>query len=178
MARAARDHGSSRQATVGSPNRQHAYERASLCGGRKRGAFAQAIGISRGGRSNKLHALTDGEGRPFRFLLTPSNVAHARAALQLLNALPPHAIVLADKAYDGGAIRALIEEQGAVPTIPPKINRKWRSFFFKVPYRGRNAIEQIFCRRKDWRRIATSYDKLATNIIAAICLAAAITWWL
>lgn len=89
--------------------------------GEKGGAFAQAIGISRGGRSSKPYALTDGEGRPFRFLLTPKNVAHARAALQLLNALPLHAIVLAYRAYDGGAIRALIEEQGAVPNIPPKI---------------------------------------------------------
>lgn len=124
LARAARNHGGSRRATVGSPDRQHAFERASLCGGRKRGAFAQAIGISRGGRSSKPYALTDGEGRPFRFLLTPKNVTHARAALQLLNALPLHAIVLAYRAYDGGAIRALIEEQGAVPNIPPKVNRK------------------------------------------------------
>lgn len=98
--------------------------------------------------------------------------------MQLLNALPPRAIVLADKAYDGDAIRALIEEQGAVPNIPPKANRKWKSCFSKVLYRGRNAIERMFCRLKDWRRIATRYDKLATNFIAAICLAATVTWWL
>jgi transposase len=47
-----------------------------------------------------------------------------------------------------------------------------------VLYRGRNAIERMFCRLKDWRRIATRYDKLATNFMAAICLAAAVTWWL
>jgi len=47
-----------------------------------------------------------------------------------------------------------------------------------VLYRGRNAIERMFCCLKDWRRIATRYDKLATNFMAAICLAAAVTRWL
>lgn len=86
--------------------------------------------------------------------------------------------MLADKAYDADAIRRLIEEQGAVPNIPPNTNRRWKSCFSKVLYRGRNAIERMFCRLKDWRRIATRYDKLATNFMAAICLAAAVTWWL
>lgn len=94
--------------------------------------------------------------------------------MQLLDALPHGAIVLGDKAYEGDAIRRLIEEQGAVPNIPPKANRR----FSKVLYRGRNAIERMFCRLKDWRRIATRYDKLATNFMAAICLAAAVSWWL
>jgi transposase len=44
-------------------------------------------------------------------------------------------------------------------------------------YRGRNAILRMFCRLKDWRRIATRYDKLATNFMAVIYLAAAVTWW-
>ena len=86
--------------------------------------------------------------------------------------------MLADKAYDGDAIRRLIEEQGAVPNIPSKANRRWKSCFSKVLYRDRNAIERMFCRLKDWRRIATRYDKLAANFMAAIYLAAAVTWWL
>ena len=169
--------GSGRTAGRGS-DRQHAHEGAPLGGRRKRGALLQAIGVSRGGRTSKLHALSDGEGRPLRFLLTPGNAADARAALQLLDALPARAIVLADKAYDGDAIRRLIEDQGAVPNIPSKANRRWKSCFSKVLYRGRNAIERMFCRLKDWRRIATRYDKLATNFMAAIYLAAAVTWWL
>jgi transposase len=108
------------RATCRGSDRQHAHEGAPLGGGRKRGAFLQAIGVSRGGRTSKLHALTDREGRPLRFLLTPGNAADARAALQLLDALPARAIVLADKAYDGDAIRRLIEDQGAVPNIPSK----------------------------------------------------------
>lgn len=68
-------------------------------GGRwKRRACVQAIGISRGGRNSKLHALTDGEGRPLRFLLTGGNVADCRASNVLLGDLAPRTIVLADKA--------------------------------------------------------------------------------
>ena len=73
---------------------------------------------------------------------------------------------------------ALIEEQGAVPNIPPKSNRRWKSCFSKTLYKGRNAIERMFCRVKDCRRLATRYDKLAANFLGNIPLAAAIMWWL
>ena len=96
--------------------------------------------------------------------------------------------MLADKAYDSNAIRDLIERQGAVPNIPSKTNRRWKSCFSKTLYKGRNAVESLykgrnavermFCRLKDYRRIATRYDKLATNFLGAIYLAAAVTWWL
>ena len=84
--------------------------------------------------------------------------------------------MLADRAYDADAIRHLIEEQGAVSHIPPKGNRRWKSCFFRLLYRGRNANERMFCRLMNWRRIATRYDRLATNFMAAICLTAAATW--
>ncbi len=170
--------GGSRWASRRGSDRQHAHEGAPLGGGRKRGAHFQAIGISRGGRNSKLHALTDGEGRPLRFLLTGGQVADCRAADVLLDKLAPRTIVLADKAYDSNAIRDLIERQGAVPNIPSKANRRWKSCFSKTLYKGRNAVERMFCRLKDYRRIATRYDKLATNFLSAIYLAAAVTWWL
>ncbi|MFN4929060.1 IS5 family transposase [Bradyrhizobium sp.] len=147
-------------------------------GGGKGGARPQAIGISRGGRNSKLHALTDGEGRPLRFLLTGGQVADCRAVDVLLNDLAAGTIVLGDKAYDSNAIRDLIERQGAVPNIPSKANRRWKSCFSKTLYKGRNAVERMFGRFKDYRRIATRYDKLATNFLGAIYLAAAVTWWL
>lgn len=56
-------------------------------------------------------------------------------------------------------------------------SRRWKSCFSKALYRGHNAIERMFCRLKDWRRIAIRYDKLATNFMAAIYLAATATWW-
>ena len=71
-----------------------------------------------------------------------------------------------------------IEATGAAPNIPPKINRRWKPCFSPVLYRGRNAIERMFGRLKDFRRIATRYDRLATNYLAAVCLAATVSYWL
>ena len=61
---------------------------------------------------------------------------------------------------------------GAAPNIPPKINRRWKPCFLPVLYRGRNAIERMFGRLKDFRRIATRYDRWLTNYLAAVCIAA------
>ena len=144
----------------------------------EKGAHFQAIGVSRGGRSTKVHALTDRQGRPLAFLLTPGQAADCRAAEHLLATLHRRCIVHADRAYDSNRIRDLIEEQGAVPNIPPKSNRRWKSCFSKTLYKGRNAIERMFCRLKDCRRLATRYDKLAANFLGNIHLAAAIMWWL
>ncbi len=71
--------------------------------------------------------------------------------------------MLEDKGYDSDAIRRQIEAAGAAPNIPPKINRRWKPCLSPVLYRGRNAIERMFGRLKDFRRIATRYDRLATN---------------
>ena len=84
----------------------------------------------------------------------------------------------ADRAYDTNRVRDLIEGQGAVPNIPPKRTRLWKSCFSKALYRGRNAIERMFCRLKGCRRVATRYDRLATNFLGSIRLAAAVRWWL
>jgi len=93
-----------------------------------------------------------------------------------LVALPPRCIVHADRAYDSNRIRDLIEGQNAVPNIPPKANRLWKSCFSRSLYKGRNAIERMFCRLKDCRRLATRYDKLADNFLGIIHLPAAIMW--
>ncbi len=83
-----------------------------------------------------------------------------------------------DKGYDSDALRRLIEAKGAMPNIPPKVNRRWKNSFSPVLYRHRNAIERMFCRLKDFRRIATRYDRLARNVLAAVCLAATVSYWL
>ena len=92
--------------------------------------------------------------------------------------LAPSTLVMADRAYDTNAIRQQIEGQGAVPNIPSKRTRRWRSCFSPVLYRDRNAIERMFCRLKDYRRIATRYDKLASSFLSAVYLAAAVSYWL
>ena len=125
-----------------------------------------------------VHAITDRQGRPLAFVLTPGQAADCKAAEHLLDKLPSRCFVHADRAYDSNRIRDLIEEQGAVPNIPPKRNRRWKSCFSKTLYKGRNAIARMFCRLKDCRRLATRYDKLAANFLGNIHLAAAIMWWL
>ncbi len=113
---------------------------------------------------------------PIRLGLTAGQAHDAPAALTLLDRLEPRTIVLADKAYDAGGIRDLIEGQGAVPNIPPKANRKWKPCFSKTLYRERNQVERFFSKLKHFRRIATRYDKLAENFLAMVKLASMRLW--
>ena len=92
--------------------------------------------------------------------------------------MPDAPILNGDKGYDSDTIRCQVEERGAMPNIPPKSNRLWKNCFSPFLYRDRNAIERMFCRLKDFRRIATRYDRLAINYLAAVCLAATVCYWL
>ena len=146
--------------------------------GGKGGEKNQAIGRSRGGRTTKIHALTDAECRPLAFMLTGGQVADCTAGADLIKQLPDCDILHADKGYDANAIRRQVEERGAMPNIPPKANRRWKNCFSPFLYRKRNAIERMFCRLKDFRRIATRYDRNANNFLAAVCIAATVSYWL
>jgi transposase len=64
------------------------------------------------------------------------------------------------------------------PNIPPKANRNCKNCFSPFLYRNRTAIERMFFRIKDFRRIATRYDLIGTNFLAAVCIVAAICYWL
>lgn len=86
--------------------------------------------------------------------------------------------LLADRGYDGDAFRAEIFKLGAKPVIPNKSNRVRLHRFNKKAYKGRNVIERTFCRLKDFRRIATRYDKLARNYLAAVHIAAIVAYWI
>jgi transposase len=86
--------------------------------------------------------------------------------------------LIADKGYDGDSFRADIVKRGARPVIPNKSNRTTLHRFNKRAYKGRNVIERCFCRLKDFRRIATRYDKLARNFLAAVHLAAIVAYWI
>ena len=161
-----------------SVDRQFGSEGSSLCLRRKRGELTQAIGRSRGGRTTKIHALADQLCRPIAFLLTGGQVADCVAADALLDQMPRTEILHGDKGYDSDAVRRKIESMGAAPNIPPKANRRWKNCFSPTLYRDRNAIERMFGRIKDFHRIATRYDRLALNFLAAICLVATICYWL
>jgi putative transposase len=85
---------------------------------------------------------------------------------------------LADKAYDSAELRKALKKRGAKPVIPNKCNRKQPFSFRKKAYKEQHLIENAFCRLKDFRRIATRYDRLAVNFAASIYLVAAVVWWI
>ena len=119
--------GLDRRSTGAGPHRLLGGEGPSLCIRRQRGEQNQAIGRSRGGRTTKIHALTDGECRPIAFLLTGGQVADCKAGDLLLEQMPKSPILHADKGYDSNAIRHKVESKGAMPNIPPKANRRWKN---------------------------------------------------
>ena len=121
------------------------------------------MGRSRGGLTTKIHARVDAKGRPVRLLISPGNDHDVTAATALLDGLDPRAVVIADKGYDADFVRAHIRAQGAVPNIPNKSNRRKRFRWTKAIYRERNHVERFFNRLKQFRRIATRYDKLGAT---------------
>jgi transposase len=146
-------------------------------GGRKRGAEAQALGRSRGGRTTKIHGIADARGRPIAIDVTPGPLGDVRVATALIRAVPPGGSLAADAAYDRDGLRRFLKERGTIPIIPNNPTRKNHHPFDHVADRQRNRIERMFRRLKDWRRIATRYDTRAANFAAAIMLAAVVIWW-
>jgi len=111
-------------------------------------------------------------------MLTAGNVADCVARATLLEQPAECDVVNADNGYDANALRQKIRERGAMANIPPKTNRKWKNCFSPFLYRSCNAIERMFCRLKDFRRVATRYNRNAVNFLAAVCLAATVSYWL
>ncbi len=140
--------------------------------------MANGIGLTKGGRNTKLHAVCDEQGRPCVLLLTPGNVHDCKVAQACIEAMPPSAELVADKGYDSQALREWLEARGTQAVIPPRKNRKIQYDYDKAIYRQRNVIERMFCRLKDWRRIATRFDRNVKNFMSAIALAAAVIWWM
>jgi transposase len=134
------------------------------------------MGRSRGGLTTKIHAVVDAEGRPIRIALTPGQAHDGTAAEELLTNVQPGATLLADKAYDSNAIRDQAQEQDVWANIPPKSNRKGSFVFSAFVYRYRNLVERFFNRLKQFRGIATRYDKNPDNFLAAIKLVSARIW--
>ena len=86
--------------------------------------------------------------------------------------------MLGDKAYDSAELREQLDKRGTKPVIPNRCNRKQPFSFSKRLYKLRWRIESAFNRLKDFRRIATRYDRLARNYLASVCLVAALVWWI
>ena len=117
-----------------------------------------------------------GNGLPVQLELTPGNWSDTPMAEMLLNELPKGAKVLADKAYDADWIRQLIKEQKCTAHIPPRSSRLKDIFYSKRLYKRRNLIERCINKLKQFRRIATRYDRLPENFLAMIKLASIRLW--
>jgi transposase len=119
--------------------------------------------------------LADALGRPLRFIVTAGQVGDITQAPALLDGQSADA-VLADKAYDSNALRAIIADMGATAVIPSNRTRKIIIPHDTTAYKQRNRIERCFCRLKHFRRFATRYDRRTANFTGFIHLAAAMIW--
>ena len=111
-------------------------------------------------------------------VLTPGNTSDVKGADLLIGETIGMRRVIADRGYDANRIRAALREQGTIPVIPGRRNRKRPIQYDERRYKDRWRGEAMFCRCKDFRRIATRYDKLARNFLSAVSLAAAVAFWL
>ncbi len=101
-----------------------------------------------------------------------------KGARLMLKALPPASMLIADRGYDSNWFRAALKARGVEPCIPPTRSRKLPIAYDKTLYRQRHKIENMFAKLKDWRRIATRYDRCAHTFFSAICIAAAVLFYL
>jgi transposase len=122
--------------------------------------------------------LTDVLGRPAVIRLTSGNVSDIRIASELIEAAGPVRRLIADRGYDANHLRCALRAEGTIPVIPGRCSRKRPIRHDVRRYRDRWRIEAAFCRLKDFRRVATRYDKLALNFLSAVVLAAIIAFWI
>ncbi|WP_371628189.1 MULTISPECIES: IS5 family transposase [unclassified Streptomyces] len=157
-----------------------------------------ALGRSRGGLSTKLHLVCDGHGRPLAFVLTGGNVNDCTRFEEVLDAIcvprigpgrprtrPDH--VIADKGYSSRKIRAYLRKRGIRHTIPERIDQASGRLrrgsrggrpprFNREVYRLRNVVERCFNRLKQWRGLATRYDKTHESFQATVTIASILLW--
>jgi transposase len=111
-------------------------------------------------------------------VLTPGNTHDLAGARELLTLVPTPKRLIADTAYDAMSLRSWLATRGAEAVIPPNPTRKHPHAYDATAYKARNLVERMFCRLKDFRRIATRYDKRADTFLSAVLLAATLTWWI
>ncbi len=155
-----------------------------------------ALGRSRGGLSTKVHLCCDGRGLPLTFSLTPGQAGDNPQVLAVLDAISVRTRrpgrprcrperLLADKAYSHPSTRRALRARGIKATIPERDDQlarrrargPGRPYAFDVElYKQRNVVERCFNRLKQWRGIATRYDKTARNYRGGVLLASLILW--
>jgi len=130
------------------------------------------LGRSRGGFSTKIHIAVDALGNPVELILTGGQGADVTQAEPLINAHEAGAYIL-DKAYDSDAVIQAARQQGGEAVIPPKKNRKVPRGYDKHLYKGRKEVEWFINLLKQYRRVATRYEKTARNFLGFVHVASA-----
>jgi transposase len=110
-------------------------------------------------------------------LLTPGNCADITTAYELAAQLPSNGCLIGDMGYDALELRQTLAFQGTATVIPTNPTHKHKWPIDLKTYKERNLVERMFGRLKDFRRIATRYDKLASNFVSAVALVAVVIWW-
>jgi transposase len=99
-------------------------------------------------------------------------------AAALIAACGPFRRLVADRGYDANHLRRLLADRDTEAVIPSTASRRHPIPYDALAYKQRNRVERMWCRLKDWRRIATRYDKLARNFLSAAYLAATLSFWI
>lgn len=136
------------------------------------------IGRTKGGLNSKLHVAADAKGRPIQMFLSAGHRSDYLGAHALLPLLPQAKALIADRGYDADWLRWALADRGIKACIPSRKSRKQIIPHDPALYRERHRIENMFARLKDWRRIATRYDRCAKVFLSACALAAVVLFWL
>jgi transposase len=126
----------------------------------------------------KLHAVTNADGRQIRFFMTGGQVSDYTGAAAHRGSLPSAEWLLADRGHDADWFREALKDKGLKPFIPGRKSRGKPIKHDKRRYKRRNRIEIMFGRLKDWRRIATRYDRCPKVFLSVVALAATVMFWL
>ncbi|HBB85270.1 MAG TPA: IS5 family transposase [Sulfitobacter sp.] len=154
-----------------------AHRTATSMGVKKKGR-GRLIGRTKGGMNTKLHAICDSEGRPLNLFVTAGQVSDYIGARALLGSLPDVDWLLGARGYDAEWFREALKDKGIRACIPGRKQRKKTVKYDKRPYKRRNRIEIMFGRLKDWRRVATRYDRCPKVFLSTIAFAATVIYWL
>lgn len=111
-------------------------------------------------------------------LLSAGNTNDIAMARSLVEAAGPARTLIADRGYDANHLRDLLAARGTAAVIPSTSSRRAPIPYDVEAYKARNLVERMWCRLKDWRRVATRYDRCPTVFFSAIALAATVIFWL
>lgn len=135
----------------------------------------QALGRSKGGFTTKIHVMVDALGNPLDFVLTGGQAADITQAYTLIKGMKA-TYALMDKAYDADKLIEQLREQGMIPVIPPKANRKEPREYDKHIYKERHLVECFIGKLKQFRRVFSRFEKWAKNYMNFVRFAAALIW--